>query len=173
MVSVECVKHRHAKFGGGFVFCHVMLLIILKPSCSNAIPIEYILCNVPDIHIVPFGFSTFLHNLIHFLLNLCFSSTPVPLSESLSHEPLFTETIFPPLHVIPSLLKKYGGSANIISTDSSFILVRISNESPTTSCDSLVSKYNGTFFINKLSIIFLLVFWSKMQISISGHINSI
>ena len=84
MVSVECVKHRHAKFGGGFVFCHVMLLIILKPSCSNAIPIEYILCNVPDIHIVPFGFSTFLHNLIHFLLNLCFSSTLVPLSESLS-----------------------------------------------------------------------------------------
>ena len=93
MVSVECVKHRHAKFGGGFVFCHVMLLIILKPSCSNAIPIEYILCNVPDIQIVPFGFSTFLHNLIHFLLNLCFSSTLVPLSESLSHEPLFTETI--------------------------------------------------------------------------------
>jgi len=96
IVSVECVKHRHAKFGGGFVFCHVILLIILKPSCSNAIPIEYILCNVPDIHIVPFGFSTLLHNLIHFLLNLCFSSTLFPPSESLSHEPLFTETIFPP-----------------------------------------------------------------------------
>ena len=96
MVSVECVKHRHAKFGGGFVFCHVMLLIILNPSCSSAIPIEYILCSVPDIQIVPFGFNTFLHNLIHLLLNLCFSSTLVPPSESLSHEPLFTETIFPP-----------------------------------------------------------------------------
>ena len=58
--------------------------------------VDMILCNVPDIHIVPFGLSTFLHNLIHFLLNLCFSSTLVPLSESLSHEPLFTETILPP-----------------------------------------------------------------------------
>ena len=130
-----------------------MLLIILKPSCSSAIPIEYILCNVPDIQIVPFGFSTFLHNLIHFLLNLCFSSTLVPLSESLSHEPLFTETIFPPWQVIPSLLKKYGGSANIISTDSGFIFVRILKESPNTNCDSSVSKYNGTFFVNKFSII--------------------
>ena len=111
---------------------------------------------------MPFGFNTFLHNLIHFLLNLCFSSTLVPLSEILSHEPLFTETIFPPLQVIPSLLKKYGGSANIISADSGFILVRILNESPTTNCDSSVSKYNGTFFINKLSIIFLLVLQSKM-----------
>ena len=139
MVSVECVKHRHAKFGGGLVFCHIMLLIILKPSCSNAIPTEYILCNVPDIHIVPSGFNTFLHSLIHFLLNLCFSSTLLPFSESLSHEPLFTETIFPPLQVIPSLLKKYGGSANIISTDSGFILVRTLKESPTISCESSVS----------------------------------
>ena len=33
------------------------------------------------------------------------------------------------------------------------IFVRILNESPKINCDSSVSKYNGTFFVNKFSII--------------------
>jgi PhzF family phenazine biosynthesis protein len=57
---------------------------------------------VPDIHMVPFGFRTFLHSLIHSLLKLCLSSTSFPIS----HSALFTDTIFPPLQVMPLLLRK-------------------------------------------------------------------
>lgn len=94
MGSVECVKHRHTKFGGSFFLpCNVIdYLKFFLHQCHNN---RYILCNVPNIQIVPFDFSTFLHNLILFLLNLCFSSILVSPSENLSHEPLFTETIFP------------------------------------------------------------------------------
>ena len=47
----------------------IILLIILNPSSSSAIPTEYILCMVPLIQIVPSGFKTRLHNEIHFRLN--------------------------------------------------------------------------------------------------------
>ena len=69
IVSVECVKQRQARFGGGLVFCHVMLLIILKPSSSKAMPIEKILWKVPDIQMVPLGLSTFLQRFIQRRLN--------------------------------------------------------------------------------------------------------
>ena len=71
------------------------------------------LWNVPLIHIEPLSFNMFLHNLIHFLLYLIFSS----ILKVLSHSPLFTIVCLPEWHEIPLLDKKYGGSAKIKSTD--------------------------------------------------------
>ena len=53
-------------------------------------------------------------------------------NKDLSQSPLFTLTIFPPLHVIPSLDRKYGGSANIISN------VLFSNESKALNVSSFI-----------------------------------
>ena len=102
MVSVECVKYLQLIFGGGFVFCQVILFIILNPNSSSTNPITYILCTVPDIQIVPLSFNTSLHFDIHDLLNSYFSLKSTILSQS----PLSTFAIFPDLQVIPPLDKK-------------------------------------------------------------------
>ena len=58
---------------------------------------------------------------------MCFSSTPSILSQS----PLLTDTAFPARQLIPSFDKKYGGSANIISTVSGNILSNAFKYTPT------------------------------------------
>ena len=87
---------------------------------------DYIEGNVPEIQIVPSGFNLSRHKETHCLLKSLSFSKPCDLSQS----PLFTETIFPPLHEIPSPDKKYGGSANIKSTDSSGICFKFLKQSP-------------------------------------------
>jgi hypothetical protein len=105
---------------------------------------------VPLIQIVPFGFKTLAQALIHLFVNFKFSCKV----SGLSHSPLSTLSILPPLQVMPQLERLYGGSAKIISTDSFGSFDKIFIESPKYNLKSLSSKkgfmISSAFIFNQL-----------------------
>src|SRR5437868_3256408 len=110
-VSVEWVKYRLERFGGGSGFSQAIMFSTFMPSCLMAKPTEKMLWCVPVTQIVPFGRSKSRHRPSHPRFQAWSASKP----EERSHGPLSTDTTLPDWQEIPPFERKYGGSAKMQS----------------------------------------------------------